>query len=237
MINQTITDTNRINNFREYLNQYDENFIIKKDKDILTATSSKFIEQTNEQKELELINFHKQILKNDNILLMRKFKENQRNKIFNSKKSSHSVSNERKQLIDALSNKDNGFNLALTLNFNPSNLTGTFQIQQVQNKVNEWWKLYCKHILGRNSSKYNSMSYIGVIEHIESNIHVHLAIKSPEKSITDEFIFDEETAIQILWKTVQCSGSVYLDKIYSDGWFYYMTKCPDFMNKLIYSSF
>lgn len=233
MINQTITDTNRINNFKDYLNQYDENFIIKKDKDILTATSSKFIEQTNEQKELELINFHKQILKNDNILLMRKFKENQRNKIFNSNQISHSVSNERQQLIDALS----CFNLSLTLNFNPSNLTGTFQIQQVQNKVNEWWKLYCAYNLGRDSSKYKAMSYIGVIEHIESNIHVHLAIKFPEKSLTDEFIFDEETVIQILWKTVQCSGSVYLDKIYSDGWFYYMTKSPDFMNKLIYSAY
>lgn len=235
MIKETITNTNNINNFREYLTQYDEDFILKKDDDILTAISSKFIEPTNEEKELELINFHKQILKNDNILLMRKFKENQRTKISSSKNEAKQISPERMELINSLSDKNNGFNLALTLNFNPSNLTGTINLQQVQNKINEFWKLYCAYNLGRDASKYKSMGYIGFVEHIDSNIHAHLAIKHPKKSISDEFIYDEENIIQTLWKTTLLSGSVYLDKIYSDGWFYYITKNADFMDKFISS--
>lgn len=136
------------------------------------------------------------------------------------------------ELINSLSDKNNGFNLALTLNFNPSHLTGTINLQQVQNKINEFWKLYCSYNLGRDCSKYKSMGYIGFVEHIDSNIHAHLAIKHPKKSISDDFIYDEGIAIQTLWKTTLLSGSVYLDKIYSDGWFYYITKSADFMNKM-----
>lgn len=65
----------------------------------------------------------------------------------------------------------------------------------VQNKVNEWWKLYCSYTLGRDVSKYKAMDYIGVVEHLDSNIHAHLSIKHPKKSRTDEFIYDEEQAI------------------------------------------
>lgn len=226
---------NKNDDFREYLKQYDERFIVKKVEDTLTATSVKFIEQTNEEKELDLINFHKQILKNDNILLMRKFKENQRIKISNSQREAKIISPQRMKFIDAISDKNNGFNLALTLNFNPSNLSSTFNLQQVQNKINEFWKLYCAYNLGRDASKYKSMGYIGFAEHLESNIHVHLAIKHPKKSMSDEFIYDEENVIQTLWKTTLLSGNVYLDRIYNKGWFYYMTKCQDFMNNLVHS--
>ncbi len=105
----------------------------------------------------------------------------------------------------------------------------------IQNKVNEWWKLYCSYTLGRNASKYKTMNYIGFVEHFESNIHAHLSIKHPQKSITDEFIYDEELAIKTLWKTVQMSGTVFLDKIFSDGWFYYQIKDINFQNHLIFS--
>ena len=53
--------------------------------------------------------------------------------------------------------------------------------------------------------------------------------------MTDEFIYDEEQAIKILWKTVQMSGTVFLDKIFSDGWFYYQIKDINFQNHLIFS--
>ena len=142
----------------------------------------------------------------------------------------------RQEIINTLNNPANGFNLALTLNFNPVNLSELFNLQMVQNKVDEWWKLYCAYTLGRDASKYKTMNYIGFVEHFESNIHVHLSIKYPQKSMTDEFIYDEELAIKTLWKTVQMSGTVYLDKIFSDGWFYYQTKDINFQNHLIFSS-
>ena len=70
------------------------------------------------------------------------------------------------------------------------------------------------------------MNYIGFIEHLKSNIHVHLAVhttKAPE-AVDDNYIYDEEQVINTLWKTVQNSGSVYVEAISGVKWFYYMTK-------------
>lgn len=234
-------ETSRLNNFKKQLKQYDEKFLITNNDNLITATSTKFIEPTIEEKELDLIKFHQQMLKNNNIQLMNKFKETKRNEIkkyneTHSKKEEHKpITPYRQEIINTLKNPDNGFNLALTLNFNPVNLSGLFNLQMVQNKVNEWWKLYCSYTLGRDASKYKIMVYVGFVEHFESNIHAHLSIKHPQKSMTDEFIYDEGQAIKILWKTVQMSGTVFLDRIFSDGWFYYQTKCSDFQNRLIFS--
>jgi len=234
-------EISKLNNFKKQLEQYNEKFLITNEDNLITATSTKFIEPTIEEKELDLIKFHQQMLKNNNIQLMNKFKETKRNEIkkykeTHSKKEEHKpITSYRQEIINTLKNPDNGFNLALTLNFNPVNLSGLFNLQMVQNKVNEWWKLYCSYTLGRDASKYKTMNYIGFVEHFESNIHVHLSIKHPQKSMTDEFIYDEELAIKTLWKTVQMSGTVFLDRIFSDGWFYYQTKCSDLQNRLIFS--
>ena len=235
-------ETNRLNNFKNHLEQYKEKFTVINEDNLITATSVKFTEPTIEEKELELIKFHQQMLKNNNIQLMNKFKETKRNEIkkykesHRKKEANKPITPYRQGIINTLNNPANGFNLALTLNFNPVNLSELFNLQMVQNKVDEWWKLYCAYTLGRDASKYKTMNYIGFVEHFESNIHVHLSIKYPQKSMTDEFIYDEELAIKTLWKTVQMSGTVYLDKIFSDGWFYYQTKDINFQNHLIFSS-
>ena len=232
---------NRLNDFKNHLEQYKEKFTIINEDNLITATSTKFTEPTIEEKELDLIKFHQQMLKNNNIQLMNKFKETKRNEIKNYKESHRKkefkkpITPYRQEIINTLNNPANGFNLALTLNFNPVNLSGLFNLQMIQNKVNEWWKLYCSYTLGRDASKYKTMNYIGFVEHFDSNIHVHLSIKHLQKSMTDEFIYDEEQAIKTLWKTVQMSGTVYLDKIFSDGWFYYQTKDINFQNHLIFS--
>ena len=223
-------EMNRLNNFKNHLEQYKEKFTVINEDHLITATSVKYTEPTIEEKELDLIKFHQQMLKNNNIQLIKKYKESYRKKEFNKP-----ITPYQQEIINTLKNPDNGFNLALTLNFNPVNLSGLFNLQMVQNKVNEWWKLYCSYTLGRNASKYKTMNYIGFVEHFDSNIHAHLSIKHPQKSMTDEFIYDEEQAIKILWKTVQMSGTVYLDKIFSDGWFYYQTKDINFQNHLIFS--
>ena len=74
-------ETNRLEIFKEQLEQYQEEFIITNDDNLITATSTKFIEPTIEEKELDLIKFHQQMLKNNNIQLMNKFKETKRNEI------------------------------------------------------------------------------------------------------------------------------------------------------------
>lgn len=74
-------ETNRLEIFKKQLEQYQEEFIITSDDNLITATSMKFIEPTIEEKELDLIKFHQQMLKNNNIQLMTKFKETKRNEI------------------------------------------------------------------------------------------------------------------------------------------------------------
>ena len=45
-------ETNRLEIFKEQLEQYQEEFIITNDDNLITATSTKFIEPTIEEKEL-----------------------------------------------------------------------------------------------------------------------------------------------------------------------------------------
>lgn len=144
-------EMNRLNNFKNHLEQYNENFTIMNEDNLITATSTKFIEPSIEEKELDLIKFHQQMLKNNNIQLMNKFKETKRNEIKKYKESHRKkefnkpITPYRQEIINTLNNPANGFNLALTLNFNPVNLSGLFNLQMIQNKVNEWWKLYCAY--------------------------------------------------------------------------------------------
>lgn len=168
-------ETNRLNNFKNHLEQYNEKFTILNEDNLITATSVKFTEPTIEEKELDLIKFHQKMLKNNNIQLMNKFKETKRNEIkkykesHRKKEANKPITPYRQEIINTLNNPANGFNLALTLNFNPVNLSGLFNLQMVQNKVDEWWKLYCAYTLGRDASKYKTMNYIGTVEHFESN--------------------------------------------------------------------
>lgn len=72
------------------------------------------------------------MLKNNNIQLMNKFKETKRNEIKKYKEShrkkefNKQITPYRQEIINTLNNPANGFNLALTLNFNPVNLSGLF---------------------------------------------------------------------------------------------------------------
>ena len=72
-------EKSKLNNFKKQLKQYNEKFLITNEDNLITATSTKFIEPTIEEKELDLIKFHQQMLKNNNIQLMNKFKETKRN--------------------------------------------------------------------------------------------------------------------------------------------------------------
>ena len=60
-------EKSKLNNFKKQLKQYNEKFLITNEDNLITATSTKFIEPTIEEKELDLIKFHQQMLKNNNI--------------------------------------------------------------------------------------------------------------------------------------------------------------------------
>lgn len=196
-------ETNRLEIFKEQLEQYQEEFIITNDDNLITATSTKFIEPTIEEKKLDLIKFYQQMLKNNNIQLMNKFKETKRNEIKKYKESHRKkefnkpITPYQQEILNTLKNPDNGFNLALTLNFNPVNLSGLFNLQMVQNKVNEWWKLYCSYTLGRDGSKYKAMNYIGFVEHVESNklFQQQCAIASLEEAKKNTQLAEKNTKI------------------------------------------
>lgn len=175
------------------------------------------------------------ILKQNSIKLMRELKDMKKTNYFNDNEVKYSISDERRQWINTLKNPNNQFNLALTLNFTNANYSNNFNLSLVQNKLNNWWKLYCSYHLGRDASKYKAMSYMGTIEHINSNLHAHLAIKHIKRDIDDEFIYDEEQRVETLWKSVQQSGSAYLDNIFDYKWFYYITKESGFSERIVFS--
>ena len=103
-------ETNRLNNFKNHLEQYNEKFTILNEDNLITATSVKFTEPTIEEKELDLIKFHQKMLKNNNIQLMNKFKETKRNEIkkykesHRKKEANKPITPYRQEIINTLNN-------------------------------------------------------------------------------------------------------------------------------------
>ena len=199
--------------------------------------------KTSEQTKLDELKIQQQDLKQQSIKIHNKIKNLKKLELNNchSNKSDNYYINStlkrmREELIETFSKKDNKYNLALTLNFNPKNYKDDFRKSPAENKLKEFWKLYCQYNLGRDVSKYKKMKYVAVIEHQLSNIHIHLAISHINQNINDEFIYDEENVISILWRTVINSGTVFLEKLYDKDWFNYIFKSENFYDNLLISN-
>lgn len=80
---------------------------------------------------------------------------------FTEEQLSKKVEDIRKYWIETINrlNYKTPFNLAITLNFNNTNLSYPLSIQSVQNRLDEWWKLFCSYHLGRNTRNYKQMDY------------------------------------------------------------------------------
>ena len=200
------------------------------------------LNQTSEQTKLDELKIQQQNLKQQSIKIHNKIKNLKKLELNNchTKKSdnyyeNYNLEKMRETLIETFSKEDNKYNLALTLNLNPKNFTGNFVKSSVENKLKEFWKLYCQYNLGRDASKYSKMQYVAVIEHQLSNIHIHLAISHINQNINDEFIYDEENVISILWRTVIQSGTVFLEKLYDKNWFNYIFKSKNFYENMLIS--
>ena len=197
----------------------------------------------SEQTKLDELKIQQQDLKQQSIKIHNEIKNLKKVELnnYHSTKSDNYYKNYnlvkmRDGLIKTFTQDDNKYNLALTLNLNPKNYNGSFVKSSVENKLKEFWKLYCQFNLGRDASKYKRMKYVAVIEHQQSNIHIHLAIHHINENINDEFIYDEENVISILWRTVIQSGTVFLEKLYDKNWFNYMFKSEKFYDNLLISN-
>lgn len=194
--------------------------------------------ETNEIKRKNIYNQMAQ-LKAQQVNLMRELKKITDVRYFTEEQLNKEVEDIRKCWIEAIKRQHykTHFNLAVTLNFNNEKLSYPLNIQSVQNRLDEWWKLFCSYHLGRNARNYSQMSYIGFIEHPNTNIHIHLAVHTNENIIDtdDSYVYDEEQIIKTLWKCVQSSGSVYVESITDNKWFYYITKERGFENRLVSS--
>ena len=151
----------------------------------------------------------------------------------------------KKQWVQMMVN--NKFNMSLTLNFNGR----YFSRKNAEKLIVEWWVLYNRHLFGRDWETKSPLKYIAVVENEGSNIHYHFAIrwKNVKQEHLDEHrdfilfndlllhnktIFKQEIIIETLWKTVVNSGTAYVDRIDSRGWFYYMLKNYDYENNIIF---
>lgn len=207
----------------------------------LTDFAKQFNAEYRESNEIKRQNIHRQMaqLKDEQVKLMRELKKITDVQHFTEEQLTKEVEDIRKCWIEAIKriNYRMPFNLAITLNFNNEKLSYPLNIQSVQNRVDEWWKLFCSYHLGRNARNYQQMGYIGFIEHLTTNIHVHLAVHTLETpdDTTDMYVYDEEQIAKTLWKCVQNSGSVYVESITDNKWFYYITKERGFENRLVSS--
>ena len=201
------------------------------------------LNQTSKQTKLDKLKVQQQNLKNQTIKIHNEIKNLKKQELNNchSNKSDNYYKNYnlvkmREEFIKTFTKDSNKYNLALTLNLNPKNFTGNFMKSSVESKLKEFWKLYCQYNLGRDVSKYKKMKYVAIIEHQLSNIHIHLAIHHLKENINDEFIYDEENVISILWRTVINSGTVFLERLYDKNWFNYIFKSENFYDNLLISN-
>ena len=200
------------------------------------------LNQTSEQTKLDELKVQQQNLKNQTIKIyneIKNLKKLELNNCHSNKSDNYYINSNLKRMRDGLiktfTQDSNKYNLALTLNFNPKNFKDDFRKSPAENKLKEFWKLYCQYNLGGNASKYRKMKYVAIIEHQLSNIHIHLAIHHINENINDEFIYDEENVISILWRTVIQSGTVFLEKLYDKNWFNYIFKSENFYENMLIS--
>lgn len=130
-----------------------------------------------------------------------------------------------------------GYNISGTLNFNLTHFdTSKVNMDMVKNKVKPFFTLYNQYHFGRSCfSKSNkpTIDYIGIVEHMNSNLHIHFCMNYPRKTIDDRLIYEEEKIMNTLWKTLTNSGSVWIDRIWSDVWYKYITKERNFEDRII----
>ena len=106
-------------------------------------------------------------------------------------------------------------NIAVTLNFNP-NKPGAMSIKQANKKL--------ELFINECQRRYGKIKGYATFEHIQSNIHAHLALHLPKKWITNEDLYILENDMNISWKMYVKSGNVYVRGISGSGWFWYMAK-------------
>lgn len=111
-------------------------------------------------------------------------------------------------------------NVAVTLNYN-----APYSLNSAKNKLVNFINMY--------SQKYGTkLNGYAVFEHINSNIHAHLALCIPKK-MTNKVLYETEIEMNAFWQTQIKSGTSYVRKIHNVGWFWYMAKGVKNLSHLI----
>ena len=111
-------------------------------------------------------------------------------------------------------------NVAVTLNYN-----ATYSLNSAKNKLDNFIQM-CRQKYGGDLQGY------AVFEHINSNIHAHLALHIPKK-MTNKVLYETEIEMNAFWQTKIKSGTSYVRKIHNVGWFWYMAKGVKNLSHLI----
>ena len=111
-------------------------------------------------------------------------------------------------------------NVAVTLNYN-----ATYSLNSAKNKLVNYIQM-CRQKYGTDVKGY------AVFEHINSNIHAHLALYIP-KNMTNKALYETEIEMNAFWQTQIKSGTSYVRKIHNVGWFWYMAKGVKNLSHLI----
>lgn len=109
-----------------------------------------------------------------------------------------------------------------------NNLTKTSE----QTKLDEL-KIQQQNLKNQTIKIYNEIKYLKKLE--LNNCHSNKSDHHINENINDEFIYDEENVISILWKTVINSGTVFLEKLYDKNWFNYIFKSENFYENMLIS--
>lgn len=134
-------------------------------------------------------------------------------------------------------------NVAVTLNFNPE-MWGNQSVAQIRTNVGN---ILLPKIIGayRSATVQNGsrekIAYIGVIEHLRSNVHVHLAVYNPKfKSKDLSYDAAKEEAFLLTDALIKKTGggSAFVAPLLNPaGWAAYITKTAGCCENLVFDPF
>ena len=117
-------------------------------------------------------------------------------------------------------------NLAITFSFNKDVSCG-LNVDILEKTVRKWNSMFFSKIFGSRYYKHNKIENFHIVEHLNSDIHIHSLYKIEDKEYLKDpkkWILKYENIANELFNKLWLSGTIYLDEKRDDGWIGYMLK-------------
>lgn len=117
-------------------------------------------------------------------------------------------------------------NLAITFSFNKDISCG-LNVDILEKTVRKWNSMFFSKIFGSRYYKHNKIENFHIVEHLNSDIHIHSLYKIEDKEYLKDpqkWILKYEDIANELFNKLWLSGTIYLDEKRDDGWIVYMLK-------------